>query len=662
MSTQIQRVFAPNGLLAKEILGYRPRLQQIEMALAVGANAEHGGHLICEAPTGVGKSLGYLVPYLPFAIKGEKVVVVTSSIVLQEQIVNKDLPLLQRILPEPFDFALAKGLNNYACLNELEDFRGEVKMLGIRDPDVERQWPTVDQWTQKTATGDLSELPFELNGKIRLKVTTTSEDCLGRKCAHHDECFAMKARKAVRSAQVVVANYHLFFIDLTIKAGDPDAGPLPSYRHVVFDEGHDAPDIAREFFGFRVGPGAIRRAARFLNGNAKHDIPAMKDAHELARRLQAESDAFFEDVKEVAKRREYKGRLELAGAFDPTRLNVVLAEVSRAYADAVPSCSSTGAIMLASSMTRLGEIARQLEWAATMYEPSQFVYFIDDPVAVAMKPIEVGPMLKEHLFDRDDDETGKGVKSITITSATLATGSKDGEQFEYFQQEIGCHPADELMVGSPFDLANNALLYLPKVKVDPNNERFPDEVADVCWDVAQAAGGRTLCLFTSFRILRHVKQTFERRGAPWRLLAQGDAPKSQLVQQFKSDETSVLFGCESFWQGVDVPGPALSAVVIDKIPFPHMHDPVMGAVAAIDRNWFTSRAIPSAGIALKQGFGRLIRRQDDRGVVAICDPRLRTKGYGKKLLRLFPAGMKTTSDVDDVVGFFTDPAGIVASM
>ncbi len=645
MSKQITRVFGPDGLLKREFPGYEPRLSQIELALSVESNARLGGRLIAEAPTGVGKSLGYLVPLIPFAQAGERTMVVTSSIVLQEQIVKKDLPLLSRILPEPFTYALAKGIGNYLCLNEFEDLAGEANMVGVKDPDLAEQWPIVKDWATKTVDGDLSELPFELTPKLRLRVTTNSDDCLGRKCAHHNECFPRQARKRAMTANVVVTNYHLFFADLSVKAGDPDKGPLPAYKHVVFDEAHDAPEIAREFFGFRVSPGAVRRATRFLSGNANLGIEPM-DEKSLQSKLRLATDEFFDQVRELSKRRDYKGRLEAERMIDPTRLNVQLQLVSRAYGAAIPSCPPAGQEALTRAMQRCSSIASQLEYAAALHEPTKFVYFIDEPAAVAMKPIDVGPMLEKHLF-KDDR-----VKSIVMTSATLASSKHEGERFSFFQQEIGCYRADELAVDSPFDFASNVLLYLPKPMHDPNQEPFADEVADVCWNVAQAAGGRLLGLFTSFKILRHVRNTFQRRGSPWTLLVQGDAPRSLLIERFKADEQSVLLGCESFWQGVDVPGPALSAVVIDKIPFPHHDDPVMGAIQAIDKNWFTTRALPGAGIALKQGFGRLIRTSTDRGVVTICDPRLRTKGYGKKIIRLLPEGLRTTNHLSDVERFF----------
>ncbi len=298
-------------------------------------------------------------------------------------------------------------------------------------------------------------------------------------------------------------------------------------------------------------------------------------------------------------------------------------------------------------MERLTSIRSQLEYAAALHEPTKFVYFFEDlPPAVCMKPIDVGPMLDEHLFLRED------VKSIVMCSATLASGSREGERFNYFRREVGCKDADELVVDSPFDFASNVLRYLPRPMHEPNAPEFSGEVADVCWDVCQAAGGRALLLFTSFRILDETVKTFRRRGAPWNLLVHREAPRTQLIERFKADETSVLFGCESFWQGVDVPGPALSALVMDKIPFAHHDDPVMGAISAINPQWFAEYALPGAVISIKQGFGRLIRTSTDRGVVAICDPRVRTKGYGKKITKSLPSGLSSTSSMADVHAFF----------
>ncbi len=336
MSKQIASVFGPEGLLKQKFPGYQTRVSQIEMALEVEDNAERGGRLMVEAPTGTGKSQGYLVPLIPFAQKGERVMIVTGSIVLQEQLVKKDLPLLASILPQPFSFALAKGMNNYLCLSEYEDLAGDMAMTGSRDPEILQQWPDVKRWADKTLTGDVSELPFELDPKVRLRVTTNSDDCLGAKCAHVDNCYSRRARKIAKGAQVVVTNYHLFFADLTVKAGDPEAGPLPPYKHVVFDESHEAASIARDFFGFRVSPGAVRRAVRFLSGNANLGIPPLGEKGLKIEVAQA-SESFFHRVSEHAKQRDYSGRLEAAGAIDPTRLNQVLSKVSSVYGKAVAS-------------------------------------------------------------------------------------------------------------------------------------------------------------------------------------------------------------------------------------------------------------------------------------------------------------------------------------
>ncbi len=645
MSEFISDVFGPGGRLAA-LFGsnYTPRPGQIQMALEVDQNVLEGGALVVEAPTGVGKSLGYLAPYVG---QGKKLLVVTSGILLQEQLVSKDLPLLQQALGRPLTFVLLKGISNYLCLSEYEDFAGDAALLGIKDEEIAEQWPVVEQWASETLSGDLAELPFELKPKIRLKVTTNSEDCLGAKCTYRDSCFAREARERARNAQIVVSNAHLFCADLTLKAGDPTAGPLPPYNHVVIDEAHDLPDIARDFFGFRITPGSVRRAARFLRGSTRFGFEGAPDATKILSKLEAASESFFETVVAVARAKEYSGRLEQAGKLEPTRIQAALGEVSRKYGEMVADgVSMEAAAALGGAMERISAINAQLQFAADLFEPTKFVYFVEaEPAAVAMKPISVGPMLRKHFFQRED------LKSVVLCSATLSTSAKD-DRFEFFSHEIGVESPYELAVGSPFDFGQNALLYLPSGVHDPNTREFPDDVADVCWDVASAAGGRTLCLFTSNRVLRHVHETFVRRGAPWNLLVQGTAPRSQLVERFKADETSVLFGCESFWQGLDVPGPALSAVVIDKIPFPHQEDPVIGAIASFNRNWFTEASLPRAIIATKQGFGRLIRRGSDFGVVALCDPRIRTKGYGKKFTRALPSSMPSVNSIGHVREFF----------
>lgn len=621
------------------------------MSLEVARVQRDGGRLMVEAPTGTGKSVSYLVPSIERAQAGERVMVVTAGIALQEQLIRKDLPLLREVLPEPFTFAIAKGLNNYLCANSFEDADGEYRMVGFREDHEREQWPVIQQWAADTATGDVSELPFEIDGRIRLKVTTTSDECLGQSCPKVGGCLAREARKVARGAQIVVTNYHLFFADMSAKANDPEAGPLPAYRHVVADESHELAEIARDFFGFRVSPHSVRRAGRYLQGNAQLGIPQCADKT-LKQELGRMTDAFFQTLERAAKHPSYKGRIEGPGLFDAEPLNAVLRKVSAAYGDAMltmsPLTERAGVTALGIGIDRLSAIRDQLSLAALNQDGDRFVYFIDrDPSAVSMKPIDVAPMLRKHLFERE------GVKSVSMCSATLASSQNEGERFEYFASEFGCSPVTELAVDSPFDFSHQCLLYLPRQMREPNHPDFHRDVSSTFLDVANAAGGRTLGLFTSFKVLREVRAFLERMHVPWRVLAQGDAPRSRLVQQFKDDEQSVLLGCDSFWQGVDVPGPALSAVVIDKIPFPHHDDPVMGAIQQRDKQWFANRALPQACIAIKQGFGRLIRDAADRGVVAIVDPRITGKGYGKKIERSLPAGLPRTRDLADVQRFFT---------
>lgn len=645
----VAAAFKPGGYIAATRDNYESRASQIEMALIVAEAMSRGGraHVFAEAATGVGKSFAYLVPAIHRAVEhSERVIVAVPTIALQEQLVRKDLPALERALPTRFTFALAKGVGNYLCRHVYDEKNDDLVSRPAhqqQESDDEReQMREIRAWAGTTIDGDLSELPFELEPKVRLRVATTSDDCLGGKCPKKDDCFALAARRRVKGANVVVTNMSLFFIDLLLKQAEPDKGVLPPYAHVVLDEAHDAPEVARDFFGWRVSMGGVRRAARLLKGSEKYEIAKFEEADQLGRRLEIDARHFFDRIDRASKENGWPGRFDVPGLVGGIELRKQLGALAKTYGAALGTYQGLAQEMLGRLMAAATDLSNRVELADQLHEPARRVYYVEDG-ALAMKPIDVSEDMARMLFK---DER---VKSVTMSSATLSAGGSTG--FSFFARETGCDDAIELVAESPFDYEHNALVYMPRRIPDANDADFPEEVARVVHEVVAVAGGRTMGLFTSFRVLKVVAAHLREIG--WRVLCHGERPRMQLVEAFRRGEADALLGSDSFWQGVDIPGDQLSAVVIDKIPFAHHDDPVMQAVQSRNKNWFADRALPQAVVALKQGFGRLIRTSSDRGVVAICDRRLWTKGYGKKIQRAFPEGVRRTHDFDDVRKFFT---------
>lgn len=648
----VAEAFKPGGWIASSRSNYEARVGQIEASLTIADAMARGAraHVFAEAATGVGKSFSYLVPAIHRAVEHqERVVIAVPTIALQEQLVRKDLPALERALPTRFTYALAKGVGNFLCKYEFDgDDDGLVQrplfqQRGAREEG--EQLAAVREWARTTVEGDLAELPFELEPKVRLRVATTSDECLGKACPKKDSCFALAARRRVKGANVVVTNMSLFFIDLLLKQAEPDKGVLPPYQHVVFDEAHDAPEVARDFFGWRVSPGAVRRVSRFLKGGGKHELEPIDRDGELGRALFQTADHFFDRIDRDSKEKGWPGRYDVPGRVRGVELRGALGRLARAYAEEASRLSGAAQEALVKAAEQAQGMANRVELAEQLHEPDRHVYYVEDG-ALAMKPIDVAPYLRQMVFESDR------IKSAIMSSATLSAGGSTG--FSFFAKEVGCGDAVEISVPSPFDYERNALVYLPKEVPDPNSEGFAEAVADVVCRVADAADGRTMALFTSFKVLKVAAATLRERQ--FRVLVHGERPRTQLVEAFKRGEADVLLGSDSFWQGVDIPGEALSAVVIDKVPFSHRDDPVMQAVAARNMNWFDERALPQATVALKQGFGRLIRTATDRGVVAVCDRRVWKKNYGKKLLRAFPEAAPRTHDFGDVLRFFNkDP-------
>lgn len=640
-SAYIGEVFGDGGYLAKANPGYEPRPQQVRLAQEVERAFSDARHLLAEGPCGVGKSFAYLVPAVHHATqRRKKVVIATANIALQEQLVAKDLPFLQRILPWKFTFALMKGIGNYLCLEKLSDV--EVKRAGMfgGEPDLDRLW----DWSQETLTGDMSELKFQPAPQAWSQVSTTSDECLGKDCPFREDCHAYAARDAAAEADIVVTNYHMLFAHLQIRRETGMDALLPPFDFLICDEAHKAPDIARDFFGFKVSRSQLRRLSSTLE---------KLGWEKLAKGVREAADSYFDQVSDFFHGGQYKTRLKAPLPFRFTPLQVPLGEalrdLRREEEQLEEDAPVDGTKAMEGAQRRLGMVRRArkaTENALTRLKEvdtlanAESVYFIEtgqgENISLCAKPISAAPALKSELFDLTE--------SVVVVSATLSTGGS----FDYIRKELGVDNALELEVGSPFNFQEQALLIVPHGLPAPNDEGFIDKVGDAFDAIIHGIGGRTLGLFTSYKNLNAVHERIGGNG--FTVLKQGDAPRGMLIDRFKREPATVLLGTESFWAGVDVPGESLSCVIIDKIPFPTPDDPVLDAITARNKNWFADYSIPRAIIQLKQGFGRLIRCRTDRGAVVICDPRLVEKGYGRKFIAALPPTLKSR-DIAHVADF-----------
>lgn len=651
----IDQVFGSDGILSKRFDGYQPREGQVQLSRAVGDAFIAGDNLIAEAPTGTGKSFAYLVPAVYQAAgapnaKGptqpaRRTIVVTANIALQEQIVGKDLPFLSEIMPWPFTYALTKGRSNYLCLDRFDDTTNEQLLDPFRDPDDREAWAQIVDWKEQTKKGDVSELPFVASPLMRGKFTIGSDDCLRRKCPSYEECFAEAARRETKKAQIVVTNYHLFFTNLQIRLETGENLILPDYDCVVFDEGHKAADIARDFFGFKVTAGSIRYAARLLGGSSGAGIDPIDP--DLRERVTAEADDFFGQLRVFRNDRErYSARLREENPVDSSSLDKVLGETIDAYRRTVDKGGMRPKQLesLRKMLARCEKVRGYVSTAMQMQDDGMVYYLEEDQkhrVTLCGKPIDVADTLRENAFE--DEAT----RSAVVVSATLTTSPGN---FDHVATELGAEGADDLEAASPFDYQKQAMLVLPKMPSPSDRNRYPDAVADAIAEIVRLSGGRALCLFTSYRNLNHTYDRLKRERLPFRILKQGDRPRTMLAQDFRDDVPSVLLGTESFWAGVDVPGESLSVLTIDRLPFPTPDDPVLDAIQDRHGNSFGKYSMPRALIQFRQGAGRLIRSVKDRGVIVVLDNRVATKGYGKQFLRALPK-MKTSRELSDIETF-----------
>lgn len=692
----IDAIFGEGGFLAGALDGYRPRPGQIALARAVHKAIETRGHLLAEGPTGTGKSLAYAVPASYFAAeRGRSVVIVTANIALQEQIVRKDLPLLASVAPWKFRFSLLKGRNNYLCMERFfsTEGQGSAKQTNLfatsnaaSDADDKHHLDIVREWAldsvredeaamkegrPSTATGDMTELPFEPSHAVWRNFSVSSDECRAR-CDYTKQCFANRALTNARSAHVIVTNYHMLYAHLAVYMNSGVDAVISPFEICILDEAHKAADIARDFFGERVTLETIKRVARTVRD---YD-PSLHS------RIEAASIGTFEAMRSLRRDRErYKARLT-GTQFNDFEMSKWVA-LDRALLDAIEILERRGGELKTKyeetqdrdTGKKLDEIEKSFKRATNaravmklaVEDPKSDhdrVYFLEEDdkqrVTIASKLVRASTALRPALFEKrtvnvhheDQEQEDGSTKSVRVmtegppvaviaTSATLATDEND---FSYAATEMGVPEGyDSLIAQTPFDFPKQCLFVVPEGMCEPNAEEFHDQVAKNVEKVVALVGGRTLALFTSRRSLEHTYDSLVGycRRNHITLLKQGDEPRTRLIERFKKDIDSVLLGNDSFWAGVDVPGKACSAVVIDRLPFPTPDDPIMDRLAEDEEGVFWKHMLPRSIIAFKQGFGRLIRSVDDRGVVVCLDTRIVTKKYGRQFLRALPDVPKT---------------------
>ena len=618
--------FAPHGALSEWHPNYEFRPGQLEMAEAVESAIAESKHLLVEAGTGTGKSLAYLVPAI---LAGKRVVVSTGTKNLQEQLFFKDIPFLQQHFANQLRVCYMKGRSNYACRQKIYDAEREPILSGLEEV---ADFQIIREWEKTTETGDRAEITtLPEHSSAWAKVDARGELCTGQKCAQFDRCFITEMQRRALASDIIIVNHHLFFADLAVKEKD-FGGIIPDYEAVVFDEAHELEDVAGQYFGLSV--------SNFMIDDLRKDIMSLARRKELGSAeldrvligLQDSTDRFFACFPPQDGRTGFQRRAAFVEQFRDV------------YDDLLSALEMTGIQlqMIRESMDEVVPLfgrARSLQEDLKQYlegVAEDFVYWIERRnrgVYLQAVPINISDLLTERLFDR--------VPSAVLTSATLSVGGG----FEFLQKRLGIPYARTLNVASPFDFQEQSLLYVPQHLPEPRDPAFLKSAAEEIIKILNLSRGRAFVLCTSYQSMRglHDKVSYE---VVYPVLLQGTAPRNALLDQFKATPNAVLFATSSFWQGVDVQGDQLSCVIIDKLPFSVPSDPVVAArTDAVRRQGgepFRDYQIPQAAIALKQGFGRLIRSRTDRGVLVLLDNRITRQRYGQIFFDSLPDYAFTT--------------------
>ncbi len=641
--------FAPGGVLAKSSLPYEFRRGQLEMAEAVERALTNHEHLIVEAGTGTGKTLAYLLPALRM---GQRVIISTGTKNLQEQLFFKDVPFLESLLG-PLCVCYMKGRANYLCRHKLYALRDQPILNGLEEID---QFHKIATWEKTTETGDRAEIDgLPEASQLWNKLDARTEACLGQSCPDWERCFITEMRRKALESDIIIVNHHLFFADLSIKlqAGSaPDAGILPEAAAVIFDEAHELEDVASNYFGVSLSNVRFEELVRDLEATLRTKLAISTGVLSAAQLVRERARMFFGALPQNERsgdgRMPFTGREEFLESFGDIYLGLMNSlhrlegEIERLR----------GVDEAQGLKKRTADIREHLKFLLEA-ESKNTVFWIErrsgGPLRQTMRntylqatPIDVSELMSEVLFE--------SFGSVVLTSATLTVAGG----FSHIRQRLGLHDAKELVVPSHFRYEQQALLYLPSEMPDPRDSNFGAEAAKQMRRMLEITEGRAFCLFTSYAQMRDL---YERllMDLNYPLLLQGTAPKKALLEEFRSTPNAVLFGTSSFWQGVDVQGEALSCVIVDRLPFAVPSDPVvaarMQAIESEGRSAFFEYQVPQAVITLKQGFGRLIRSLDDRGVLMLLDPRIQRQRYGRVFLQSLPP-YRVTKDLAEVTSFF----------
>jgi ATP-dependent DNA helicase DinG len=646
--------FAPGGMLSSAHPNYEFRRGQLQMADAVEKALQEQRHLIVEAGTGTGKTLAYLLPVIR---SGKRVIISTGTKNLQEQLFFKDIPFLEQHLG-PLRVCYMKGRNNYLCRQKLYDLTDQPVLSGLQEIEHYRQ---IAAWEKETETGDkaeLKELPD--NAQLWQKLDARGERCTGQKCTQWDRCFITEMHRRAMESDIIIVNHHLFFADLALRqTGAPDAGILPEFAAVIFDEAHELEDVASSYFGVSVSNLRFEELARDIETTLQQKQAASASLLQALARMREKSRFFFGQLPAGDGRFAFTNREEFL-MKNGDDYDAVMQSLGRVFSELE---------ILPKKPDEVFGFARRTQELQTQFaflmesEDKNTVFWIEQRgearkgrgpqshVILQATPIDVSQILKQTLFEKVD--------TAVLTSATLAVagGSQNGN-FEYIRQRVGLDHARELVVSSHFDYAKQAILYVPPEMPDPRSSIFGNRAADKIRRLLEITQGRAFCLFTSYAQMNDIHDRLLGE-LPFPMLLQGSAPKSALLEEFRLTPNAVLFATASFWQGVDVQGEQLSCVIIDRLPFAVPNDPVVASrIRAINDsggNAFFDYQVPSAVISLKQGFGRLIRSVKDRGVLALLDNRVVKQRYGKVFLESLPAYRKT-NDLAEVELFFNPSA------
>jgi len=676
--SSVTSVLSDTGPIARAMPGFEPREGQRRMAVAVAGAIEDGGTLLAEAGTGTGKTLAYLIPAI---LSRQRALVSTGTKNLQEQVFFKDIPSLRQAIGVGFTATLMKGRSNYLCLHRWEQYRDAVegntgtsgRLIDVGDHIF---LPVIDQWVSGTRTGDraeLRDLPEDL--PLWKEISADADTCLGTDCPRYGDCFLTLMRQRAAESDVVIVNHHLLCADAAVRQS-AYGEVIPSCPTLVVDEAHQLEDVATQYFGisfsnFRVDD-FIRDAERLLT-RASLPIEQIEDAARALARITERTAAFFAvlsvagmRVSSVSEARaRYTGEQMADCAEEGLTLASALEELERALAvrdsgfgvrdsgsgirdsesEGSGSVFDGGTEEATASIARRARDLRQDLRFLLRGDDESFVYYLEHRglgTFLRASPVDVSRIVRDALFDR--------FRTVVLTSATLAVEGS----FDYIKGRLGIASAEELHVPSEFNYAQQALLYLPRRMPPPKSASFAEAVARETVALLTRSRGRAFVLFTSYRILRTVQPLVE-MALPYPILVQGTAPRSALIEEFRSTKNAVLLATSSFWQGVDVVGDSLSCVVIDKLPFASPGDPVtsarIDAINARGGDAFAEYQVPLAILSLQQGLGRLIRHRSDRGVLAVLDPRLATMGYGRRFLAALPPA-PVTRDLGAVDRFF----------